>query len=380
MTGCDVVSQPEEHISGLQCHAGPSGCPCCPSWLGCCFTPAYAISRYTQRHTLRSAAYHLQNAILLPLPGVVQRSVTPAGHSGSTATSRTATAEALTADAATSTAVCAACDAWVEVLQQLVMHCPQGPNTLVDALQLHITSCKLQLSSDSCGTGLQTPAVVTAGTPAGTKATPAAAALGPSPSQQQKQRAAVARVCVQTWAFVCHWVMQARTATSHTTLTRLAGIAQSLACVPEVTDWLVNAGMAGTAAAAAGHGREGLPAAGRVSGCTGSAPEDANQLASPQSATAAADRDDDGAGRGVPPLEPSKEPSTLCAAECKDAAGAAEQVDALQAAEAVCWPQAFPLNRALLSQVGLVSCKVPLATCPACANPLSLSHAAGIEP
>lgn len=250
-------------------------------------------------------------------------------------------------NAAVLTAVHAACVAWVEVLHQLVTHCPQGPNTLVDALQLHITSCKLQLSSDSYGTGVH------------------AAATDTSPKKQQKQRAAVARTCVQAWALVCQWVMQARVAISQGTMTRLAGIAQSLACVPQVPDWVDVAGTSPTAAGsgAAAHATcnstEGLPA---EAGSIASAPEAAGDLASPQSVGGAAGsrQEDAAADRGAPPLEPSKEPSALAAlwaAEYKGAVGGgqgvvSEVVAAAAAAEAVCWPQAFLFGRALLPQVG----------------------------
>lgn len=323
-----------------------------------------------------SAVHSVQNAILLPLPGVTQRPSTPtADASNSSSTVNRNTIVASLADIATAAAVNAACDAWVEVLQQLVTHCPQGPNTLVDALQLHIARCRMQLDDDMA------PAQTAAqASPDTSKAAPCDGV-----QQQQKQRAAVARMCVQAWAFVCQWVMQASISNSHAALTRLAGIAQSLACVPDVPEWAAEVEPASTAfAQPVSDSVESTPsisnddatAVTRDDGQAKPAPaseasDPALHALPPQTAAAAASTsaagstDPDAAYRGVPPPEPSSEPSALAdmlAEEAQDSAVieqhgycSHQQMDAAGAvaAEAVCWPQAFLLGRTLLPQVSV---------------------------
>lgn len=305
----------------------------------------------------------MQNAILLPLPGVLQRPAT-APSTISSADTRSAASPAVTA------AVHAACDSWADILQQLVTHCTQGPNTLVDALQLQITSFKLHLSSEVYDPG--------AAAAAAAAAEPPGPAAGGSSIHQLKQRAAAARMCVQGWAFVSQWVLQARTAVSHTALTRLAGIAQTLACVHEVPDW-IDAAVAPTSAgdAAAGavvkaanssrdklsslNGASGLPAA--------SMSEAGSDLALPMPPAASLGREEDVTLKGVPPLEPSSEPSSLAALLAAEGRGGAAgcatagQAAAAAAAEAVCWPQAFLLGRALLPQVGFMTAWSSAACC-----------------
>lgn len=320
----------------------------------------------------------------------------------------------------------AACESWVDVLMQLVSHCPKGPDTLVDALQLHITCCKLQMGTDSkCESALPSVSAAAGATAA---AMPAAAAAGAPGSlqQQQQQRAAVARVCVQAWAFVCQWVMQARPSSSQAALTRLAALAQSLACVSEVPEWLEAVGplnpegsspeaatatvaARGTTGGAVSSSRDGslraAAAAGegvgfeRSSSDAGASDHSAalgsrTSAAGAAAAAAATAADEDAAYKGVPPPEPSSEPSALAAlwaAEGRPAVPAAAggglgpgggysaEVAAaaavFAAAEAVCWPQAFLLGRALLPQVsGLLMSAccagVPLPAQPAYAAPV----------
>eukprot|EP00878_Enallax_costatus_P040644 GHUV01046974.1.p1 GENE.GHUV01046974.1~~GHUV01046974.1.p1 ORF type:complete len:393 (+),score=143.89 GHUV01046974.1:553-1731(+) len=176
-------------------------------------------------------------------------------------------------------------------------------------------------------------------------------------------------MCVQGWAFVSQWVLQARTSVSHTALTRLAAIAQTLACVHEVPDWIDATVLPGAADNTAAGGeekgvnnsRDMLSSIGGTSGLPATSISEAgSDLALPMPPTACPlNREEDPAFKGVPPLEPSSEPSALAAllaaegrggAEGVPAGSAAGQGAAAAAAEAVCWPQAFLLGRALLPQ------------------------------
>jgi hypothetical protein len=296
----------------------------------------------------------LQGIILLPLPGVQQAMLTAADAAG----------------AARSAAVVAACEAWAEVLQQLAVHCPQGTDLLVDALQLHMTSCKLQMQQ-------QGPQQEGGGTGSGQQ----------QQQQQQRQRAATARECVQAWAFVCQWVMQARISTSQAALTRLAAIAQSMACVLDLPEW-PHEGDAAAAAAGGGQVRGVDP---QAAGAAGSAEagqvsvqqqqqQQQQQHASGALVDASTDslaltgidssRDFEAGFRGIPPLEPSSEPSALTRLwggpggavwaggsprqPGTAAAGAAAVAAEAVAAEGVCWPQAFLMGCAVLNQVRAV--------------------------
>lgn len=261
--------------------------------------------------------------------------------------------------------VAAACEAWSEVLQQLVVHCPQGTELLVDALQLHMAACKLHMHCSQTAQQQQ---------------------------QLERERAAAARECVQAWAFVCQWVLQARVSQSQAALTRLAAMAHSMSCVFALPEWQTPAGTAAAAAAdQPGH--------------VIAAKSDSSHLQQPQqqqqpSAAAAVDasseslsltgmdssRDFDAGFKGVPPPEPSSEPSGLTKLwggtgagptawpdNSQNPPGAAAAANsaaatALAAAEGVCWPQAFLLGCAVLIQVRLsfVSCRwtgVRMNTC-----------------
>lgn len=302
-----------------------------------------------------------QGAILLPLPGVQQllSSPTDAASAGSTA------------------GVAAACEAWSEVLQQLVVHCPKGTDLLVDALQLHMTACKLHMhqpqqqrqqdvAGSSRSSGHQQP-----------------------PEQQQHQRrcAAAARECVQAWAFVCQWVMQARVSSSQAALTRLAAMAHSMSCVYGIPEWHLVAAEA--AAAAAVDGGDPAVAADAAAAAVGqlqqqqgehghmAAGVDASTESLPLTVVDSS-RDFEAGFKGVPPPEPSSEPSALArlwtgtgaavgqaawgdgsagqpaAAVAAADAAAASAAAALAAAEGVCWPQAFLTGCALLIQVSRV--------------------------
>lgn len=324
----------------------------------------------------------LQGAILLPLPGVRQCMSAPTDS----------------ATAGSVAGVAAACEAWSEVLQQLAAHCPGGTQLLVDALQLHMASCKLHMDDASL-----------------------------QQQQQQRQRAAVARECVQAWAFVCQWVMQARVSHSQAALTRLAAMAQSMSCVFDVSDWPAGADEGGNAAAAAlAAARQHLqsrrtpppPAAAAAADepAAADAARATTTTAPPPSSSATAatavdasseslgfttaldsSRDFEGGLKGVPPPELSSEPSALArlwpggattpggggaAAAGQDAGGwcesgsspeqatgaaaaaAAAATAARAAAEGVCWPQAFLLGCALLIQVGkVIQQRARLAPC-----------------
>lgn len=295
----------------------------------------------------------LQGAILLPLPGVQQCVSSPTNA----------------AAAASAAGVAAACEAWSEVLQQLVVHCPKGTDLLVDALQLHMTSCKLRMhqaqqqqleqQGSARSSGQQQP---------------------PTQQQQdQRQRAAAARECVQAWAFVCQWVMQARVSSSQAALTRLAAMAHSMSCVCDVPEWPLVAGEA--AAAVAGDGVAPAAAAGAAAADSIQGPSQQQQGqgaaavdASTGSLALDSSRDFEAGFKGVPPPEPSSEPSALArlwagtgaavgeaaweqsgqradSAAAGAAASGAAAVAALAAAEGVCLPQAFLTGCAVLIQV-----------------------------
>eukprot|EP00775_Hariotina_reticulata_P012214 gene12214-12352_t len=277
----------------------------------------------------------LKGAILLPLPGVSQHatiapSPPPAFDAGKDAVSA----------AAAAAGIHAACEAWVDVLQQLVAHCPRGPDMLVDALQLLIISCKLRPSS--CCAGGPAPAAATGFMGLSLDATGARA----------QQPAAVARMCVQAWAFVCQWVMQARTSSCQAALTRLAAMAQGLSCAIDLPLWFQK--IAASAAVPGPHGRE--PAPGDGSGMS-------EHQAGPAAGRPGESSRDTTPGAllgdvGTPPPEPSAEPSAFAGLGARDdmpeskpwsyTPEAAAAV--LAAAEAVCWPQAFLLGRVLLPQ------------------------------
>jgi hypothetical protein len=298
-----------------------------------------------------SPALHLlstQGAILLPLPGVKQRT----------------TGQADAGAAAAAAAVTAGCDALTDVLSQLVVHCPRGSELLVDALQLHITSSKLAIQMQPLPQQLQQLQQQAAAGSSSSGSTGGASSPQQGQKQQQQQRAAVARECVQAWAFVCQWVMQARVSTSQAALTRLAAMAHSLTCVLEVPECYAAAELN----AAGGHQQR--PAA--------AVHDSSESLALPGT------RGDDLSGsKAMPPLQLSSEPPSLLQAAAAAAAdissrhrqpglprtgtgaaagaavggGAADgsipaaAVTALATAEAVCWPQAFLLGRAVMVQV-----------------------------
>jgi hypothetical protein len=172
-------------------------------------------------------------------------------------------------------------------------------------------------------------------------------------SSSAQQRAAVARMCVQAWAFVCQWVMQARTSSCQAPLSRLAAIAQGLACATDLPPWFYKA-----AATPGPHCRE--PASRDVSGTIKSQAGPAAGMPGDSSRDAAA-----GVfcgDVGMPPPEPSAEPSALASLWAKEdvpesgAGSCSPEAPAavLAAAEAVCWPQAFLLGRVLLPQVRLL--------------------------
>lgn len=300
----------------------------------------------------------VQGAILLPLPGVQQLLSTPTDA----------------ASAGSAAGMAAACEAWSEVLQQLVTHCPNGTDLLVDALQLHMTACKLHMhhpqqlqgaAGSSHNSGQQQPS-----------------------EQQQHQRrcAAAARECVQAWAFVCQWVMQARVSSSQAALTRLAAMAHSMSCVYDIPDWHLVAAEAAAAAAAEGadlsEAADAAAATAATGAATGQLPQqgDHEQIAAGVHASAESlmltgmdtSKDFEAGFKCVPSPEPSSEPSALARlwagtgaalgqAECPEgsagqpaaaaADAAAESAAVLAAAEGVCWPQAFLTGCALLIQV-----------------------------
>jgi hypothetical protein len=188
---------------------------------------------------------------------------------------------------------------------------------------------------------------------------------------------------------VCQWVMQARVANSQAALTRLAAMAQSMACVFALPEWPA---MAGEAAAAVGADVL-TPAAADSSQGPGQLQQQQQQGQQGQGAAAAAldasteslgltgmdiSRDFESGFKGVPPPEPSSEPSALArlwagtgaavgqaaawgepgpaGREAAAAAGAAAAAAALAAAEGVCWPQAFLTGCAVLIQVSCCCC------------------------
>jgi hypothetical protein len=121
---------------------------------------------------------------------------------------------------------CSGCNLLQDLFTQLTTHCPGGPELLVDAVQLHVTTEKaaaLQQQPLSTDPLQHVPSDASAG--------PGIRPVGVGTVAAERARAAAARAAVQGWVLVLQWVLAGNKAHCKNALQQLAEMALRMACV-----------------------------------------------------------------------------------------------------------------------------------------------------